>query len=621
MSQRNPGSWRPSPGSSCPPTLLDQFANKYRWSKGATRGTEAAREVYQKDLDRAFAEIDGLMAGFTILDETCDGQASPGSSSSSSPMSLAETHMPEASSSVCTYQYAAELSDDDIEGRHSSGVPSAGHPDSNPELGPKSLSTQWTAIRSLGGEMEQHHQKFLSEPCFTRDPILGQLRDVYQDSKGIRKTGILLFRDILDGYCPTKLNEIFAFATLAYSVSTLLHREGRIDKSQILGGLRSWMDAISDPGEREAFIKLALHLWPEAKEQLQAIPMQQKTCEGEPVVPTQPFDQTMPSGALDNFGGVPSNTDPGDVCNALLPGSWSTYASNINSSQAQSDIFGHLMDLTGYTKDTWDFSNLQSSSDSSFTHFNHAADPSHTDMLWSGQSSQPSFSSQMSITEHAPVPAKHGNSAASQTAEQNEPHMDLRDTYVFTAVIAYLTEINELLDRLSGWGLFSKPEKRYKAAEEEHKRFYKSVKEEFFEPRSCGWVPHPNYNALLSIAKNFAREACLRTAQDVQHYLISVAVVSKHHRPQCLASSPNNARIQGCFPPRQGVSGLHFVGYASRPRRTSKTGASARDCQEVRQERPPEFFGLALKPCQKTILVQHFWLQQSLRHIQWSEQA
>lgn len=534
MSQRNPFSYRPSPG--CPPTLLDQFANKYRWSKGATRGTEAAREVYQKDLDRAFAEIDGLMAGFTILDETtCDGQVSPGSSTPSSPISVAEMHMPEASSSVCTYQYATELSVDDIEDRHSSGVPSAGHPDSHPELGPKSLSTQWTAIRSLGGEIEQHHQKFLSEPSFAKDPILGQLRDFYQDSKGIRKTGILLFRDILDGYCPTKLNEIFAFASLAYSVSALLYREGRIERSQILGGLRSWIDSISDPGEREAFIKLAPHLWPEAKDQLHDIPTQQKACVGKAQASIQPFNQTMSSGVLDHFGGVPSNTDPTDVYNDLLPGSWSTYANNINPSQAHSELFDQLMDLTGHTNETWGFSHLQSSNDNSFNHFDRTADPSHTDTLWSGPSNQPSFNSQMPITEHASVPTRTDNAVASQTTEQKKQHMDLRDTYVFIAVIAYLTEINELLDRLSGWGLFSKPEKRYKAAEEEHKRFYKSVKEEFFEPRSCGWVPHPNYNALLSIAKNFAREACLRTAQDVQHYLISVAVVSKHQSSATLS--------------------------------------------------------------------------------------
>lgn len=144
----------------------------------------------------------------------------------------------------------------------------------------------------------------------------------------------MLFRDILDGYCPTKPNEIFAFASLAYSVSALLYREGRIEKSQILGGLRSWMDSISDPGERETFIKLARHLWPEAKDQLHAIPIQQKACVGKTPVPIQPFDQNMASGVLDHFGGVPSNTGPTDVYNDLLPGSCmcSTDANNINPS-------------------------------------------------------------------------------------------------------------------------------------------------------------------------------------------------------------------------------------------------------------------------------------------------
>lgn len=472
MSQRNSVSYRPSPG--CPPTLLDQFANKYRWSKGATRGTEAAQKVYQKDLKRAFAEIDGLMAGFKILDETCDGQISPGSSSSSSPISVAEMHMPEASSSVFASQYATELSEDDFEGCNSSDIPSAGHPTSHPELGPKPLSTQWTAIRSLGGEIEQQHQKFLSEPSFANDPILGQLRDLFQDSKGIRKTGILLFRDILDGYCPTKLNEIFAFASLAYSVSVLLYREGRIEKSQILGGLRSWMDSISDPGEREAFIKLTPHLWPEAKSQLHTIPIQQKACVGKSPVPIQPFDQTVSSGVLEHFGGVPSNTGPTDVYNDLLPGPWPTHANNSHKSQIHSDLLDQLMDLTGHTKEIWDFSYLQSSSDSSSHNFDHTADPSHADMLWSGQANQTSLNSQLPITELASVPTNNDNAVANLITEQNDPHMDLRDTYAFIAVIAYLTEINELLDRLSGWGLFSKPEKRYKAAEEEHKRFYKS---------------------------------------------------------------------------------------------------------------------------------------------------
>jgi hypothetical protein len=55
----------PNKASGSPPLLIDEFRRKYSWANGVSRSTEASQTQYRKDLKKAFAEIDGLMAGFT----------------------------------------------------------------------------------------------------------------------------------------------------------------------------------------------------------------------------------------------------------------------------------------------------------------------------------------------------------------------------------------------------------------------------------------------------------------------------------------------------------------------------------------------------------------------------
>ncbi|KAI0121021.1 hypothetical protein BJ170DRAFT_157111 [Xylariales sp. AK1849] len=503
------------------PLLLDQYRHKYSWANGVARGTGASQRQYQKDLSKAFAEVDGLMAGFKYLDEIHPIQGVTGSSTSS-PASATEVNAPQIRFAG-VHEYATELSDDDmfgIEEHQGHDAPSEPRPDSSPQP----MATQWAAIRSLRAEMEYHHQRFQTIPSLLDDPILSELHKTYKDSKGIRKTGVIVFRDVVDGFRPSKLTDIFAFASLSYSVSQLLYKDGRIEQIQILGGLRAWRDSITDRGERDAFNNLAQHLWPEAKDHLHFIPIQRRAPRVDIPMPMEPRGDPVTTSSTDLSRESFSNSTTNNTLNNHGSDHWLTFLDQIDPSQAPLGFLDQAIDITGLTREAWDFSQLQHLYEDPFSEQSQIRNAPPVGPQLEGDSHQPHFGSHSLIPE---LPLNNTGNGLGSRCDKDDPNTEdiqLRNTCVFLVVVAFLAEIQDLLHILSGSGLLSKPEKLYKAEEEEQKRFYKSIKEEFFEPRSCdGQLPHRNYNALLSVAKIFTRESYLRTAHDVKHYLVSVA--------------------------------------------------------------------------------------------------
>ncbi|RYO97328.1 hypothetical protein DL763_002788 [Monosporascus cannonballus] len=339
------------PQSSVPPTLLlDKLRQKYSWASGATRGTESSKEQYHKDLKNAFAEIDGLMAGFKYLDQMAPNagteDSSPASPPDDTPAPAAEVRLHQS-----CQEYPHGIDDLDMSHDRRQAVDKDNQrPTSEVRPDRQPMAAQWAAIRSLGEETEHHHRRFQTMPSLSDDPILAQLREDFSHAKNIRKTGIIIFRDVLDGYRPTKLKEIFAFASLSYAVSQILFKAGRIDKFQILAGVKTWRDSISNDREKEAFNKLAYHLWPESKDHLHFIPVPRTDPESRISLPRQVHYEN-PATAFMNL-----------ASNATFDYPWPEQIiglEELDDTGSSLDFVGQALELTDYTHQAFDFSQLQ----------------------------------------------------------------------------------------------------------------------------------------------------------------------------------------------------------------------------------------------------------------------
>ncbi|RYP81162.1 hypothetical protein DL769_002110 [Monosporascus sp. CRB-8-3] len=500
--------------SAPPPLLLDKFREKYSWARGATRGTESSKEQYSKDLKNAFAEIDGLMAGFKYLDEMEPNprteESSPASPSDDSPVPATEVHRQQS-----CQEYPREI--DDLDMPHD-GRQAIDEDDQRPtpEVRPdrQPMAAQWAAIRSLKEETEYHHRRFQTMPSLSDDPILAQLRKDFSHAKSIRKTGIIIFRDVLDGYRPTKLKEIFAFASLSYAVSQLLFKTGRIDKFQILSGVKTWRDSISDDREKEAFNKLAHDLWPESKDHLHFIPVPQ----------TNPENRSCLSIQVD----YENSTTPfmNQASNATFDYPWDeqiTSFEELGGTSSSLGFLGQALELTDYTHQVFDFSQLQKIDNATGCQTAATYDGASLPTTSAGNSSSGCPDPHPPVTD---LPSVVRSPFESAKVQPDSEVVQLRDTCVFLVISAFISENQDLLHILSGRGLISKPDKLYQAEKEDQKMIYKSAQEQFFEPRRRS-NPQPSraFPALLSTAKIFTREAYLRTIPEVKHYLLTVAVV------------------------------------------------------------------------------------------------
>lgn len=242
-----------SPAQKTRQLLLEKCRTRYSWASGATRGTPSAIERHRKDLEVAFSELNGLMAGMHYQD-----QAEGGTTPAPSPSPLQDTQA-----------YPREIFDDLLEDRPASDIATPSKLSATMESEP--MASQWAAIRSLRKETEFHHKRFQALARRLENPIISDLLEVYPDAQSIRNKGACIVKDVLEGFQPNKLSLVFAFTCFSYSISLLLYKKDGIDKSDILADIRAWRDLIADPKERQAFNHLAPELWPEAKEHLHFI--------------------------------------------------------------------------------------------------------------------------------------------------------------------------------------------------------------------------------------------------------------------------------------------------------------------------------------------------------------
>jgi hypothetical protein len=510
--------------SSAPKTkqfLIDRCRSKYSWAAGTARGTTAAIEWHRRDLDIAFAEINGLMAGLHYQDE-------------------AEPEPADAQ------QYPAAILDEDLPPLAATvtrDYPSVAEPVQGIEHQP--MASQWAAIRSLRQETAFHHKRFQQLARDLGDPTVSKLLEIYPNAQSIRNKGAQLVKDVLEGFQPRDLSLVFAFASFAYAISQLLYKRGRIDKSEILADLKSWRDLISDPRERDAFNLIAQNMWPEARNHLHFFPIPTLRVPRNLSVP-DPLNPltgggTPPGGALGLAAHgapdfpllFPANSQASDPQRnppsfILDPAAYAYSGAGNTTSHAHSDnvpadldTFLNTFELMSQSSDEFDFAAL-GSVDSLFPRPSPSAWPPTTFAFGEGSSLR-----QEGTTSSGP-PDVQGEQELPRAIKQTPDEAKLDDTSMFLAVLLFLQEIAELVYTLSGRSIASRRQKLYKAEERDQEAFYLSVLDTFFEPRRrCQEEPEAlAYLVLLSVAEKFTQAGLLRTIAEIKHYLVDVAAVS-----------------------------------------------------------------------------------------------
>ena len=494
----------------------------------------AGGERATSHLKQALAEIDGLFAGLNYIEKTDAWKHDSGAAGDRTKGQAFRTH--------CELELDSQIFS---QAEHELQPPNWETMGSNPVLPDSQMQQQqvsehappsrydWSSIRNVKEGSEHIWQRFDALAETLNQPAINQIRNKYNDAKGLRETGVFTFRDIVSGTAPNDLRQIFAFATLSYVISCLLYRENRIAKRDILSGIQVWRDAIQDDEEREAFVELARHLWPEAHERFHFIDLDlpQQGLQTDLVLDGQCWDWT--ANRLVPMADVqppvqqlqPNVAHGSNDTRIPAPSGLDLYTADLLDDATQNiahDSFGnyqyllekHIDDLTTHSHESWDWSQLQN------------VQPNHTGPAdwWTPQiPGRP--------PEHAP-----GGSNFHAELERAidlpvrthavDPCDKLRDTRTFQVILLYLHQLSSLLHLLSGQGLTAKSPKAVAAFNNDQQLQKRMIQEQYLDllassPISVG----SQARAILSVARKFVKLGYLQTCHEVQDYMINVGRV------------------------------------------------------------------------------------------------
>ncbi|KAF5611753.1 uncharacterized protein FSUBG_2190 [Fusarium subglutinans] len=520
---------------------LDQYSPLYSYAGGSTRaGVGGLRAA--EHLGRALAEVDGLFAGFTHLDETEPESRASRSSHRQDDLAL------------------------ELDSLCNTAPPTNGTPDSQPDsTDPRNQAREnaWASIRTVREGMQILWEHFVDVSCDVNLPTINNIRAEYHDSKGLRQAGVFAFRNTLTGPAPNDLAKIFAFCSLSYVVSRLLCSRGRLAEGDILAGIRLWLNALKNEDERKAFEVLAERLWPEARNHLHFIdlnmgeqsrklvtslrraetPFSAPSTQTYPALPlaslgpqTQPmYEQQAPaySYELGNSHELAIAPDLGTIDPVLL----NILAVDISPA--------YVYNLTDRTYDGLDFSFALPE-----TRF---LVPEPQKNLWHGFDPGPvqpphlNANAMGGITTWNAIPPPSSGSPA-PSASSHESHSQslsstrttedilasLQGTSVFTAVLESVREHGAFWFKLAGCGLVSKDLRSCLAWSQERSRKRKQIDTSYIQPLSS--EKHTRdlpARGIVSVVEAFFDQGLLQSIEDIKSYMERVAGLLFSDRVAC----------------------------------------------------------------------------------------
>ena len=485
------------------------------------------------------------MAGLRYQDkvERCGTQAAA-SPLSPDPLGVADEH----ADLLGTRQYPTQILDEHLPGLSAATIDShtaaaaasapASPAESMPDAEHQPMATQWAALRNLRDVTTFQHKRFEQLCRDLGDPTISKLLEIFPNAQSIRNKGAQLVKDVLEGFRPRELSLVFAFVSFAYAISQLLHRNGRIDKSEILADLKVWRSLISDPRERQAFDLIAQGLWPEARDHLHFIPVaaQQRVAQFPDLSPSR--DVELTESVIADFL---SSLEDGQGATDQHIGLFGTDHFGFNNAAShigQEDVLNPEITVTcagsllKMSNGEFGFDRLQYAAGTSPNNeFFHQA-PSRFGLARPNSADYPG-----SPFSRGGTPDVFGGGGDQlQPIMPLSTELKLEDTGIFLVVLVFLLDIAELGFILSGRSLSSRRHKLYKAEERDQEGFYKFAREAFFKPHHRQELQPPAFSALLYVAEKFTKGGLLRSIAEIEHYLVSVAAVSQ-------ALGPNSRHI------------------------------------------------------------------------------
>ncbi|KAF5672559.1 hypothetical protein FHETE_3693 [Fusarium heterosporum] len=504
---------------------LESYCHSYSYPLGkpvrvGTRGPKATQH-----LQRALAEVDGLFAGFQYLDET-----------------EPESHV---SSARVYHQDALVLELDAL----CTEVPVLNAPntniyDDNTHTHTHTREIAWTSIRTVRDGMQVIWDHFVALSHTLNAPAINKIRDDYQDAKGLRHAGVFAFRNTLTGPTPNDLGKIFAFCSLSYVVSRLLHAKGRLAEDDILAGVRSWLDALEEESERTVFNIIAHHLWPEARGHLRFsfTGGEQRTYQADgqqggldaPSITTNPaFASSVASYQLSSNQHRPYQpsfneliaTEDLNARSAILGVNPPSVAEG-----GPEGPFAHAVNVAGLSYDSFywhDFeppqpymdtnTEPQMWPDSALTQ-SLRFDPMTTlDFVAAGNTTdQPSIDSLPSATYDS---GKHNRSSPGIQSGNNTLD-NLQETSVFTAVVEYFRECCNFWFELADRGSVSKDLRSCLSWSQENLARKRHIQKSYMQPllsKKCG--QNSTSRGIISIAEAFVEWGFLQSIYDIEDYM------------------------------------------------------------------------------------------------------
>ncbi|KAG5790114.1 hypothetical protein H9Q69_010815 [Fusarium xylarioides] len=518
---------------------LNQYSPLYSYAGGSTRaGVGGLRAA--EHLGRALAEVDGLFAGFTHLDETEPESRNNRSSSHQDDLAL-------ELDSLCNT------------------APISG-PDSQPDsTDPRNQAREnaWASIRTVREGMQILWEHFVDVSYDVNLPTINNIRAEYHDSKGLRQAGVFAFRNTLTGPAPNDLVKIFAFCSLSYVVSRLLYSRGRLAEGDILAGIRLWLNALEDEEERKAFEVLAQRLWPEARNHLHFIdlnlgeqsrklasslrrgeaPLSAPSPQMYPVLPlanlgpqtSMVYEQTVPAYFYDlgNSHDLAIAPDLGTIDPVLL---------NILAADISPAYIHNLTDRT-YDELNWSLALPE-------THYHvpeldpnlwHGFDPGPVqppDLDAGAMGDTMPWSSIPQSNAGSPIATSSSHDSHSQSLSSTQTADDilvsLQGTSVFAAVLKYIQEHGAFWFKLAGCGLVSKDLRSCLAWSQERSRKRKQIEASYIQPLSSEkYTRDLPARGIVSVVEAFFDQGLLQSIEDIKSYMERVASLLFSDRVAC----------------------------------------------------------------------------------------
>ncbi|KAF5682322.1 hypothetical protein FDENT_7724 [Fusarium denticulatum] len=513
---------------------LDQYNPLYSYAGGSTRaGVGGLRAA--EHLGRALAEVDGLFAGFTHLDETEPESRTSRSSSRQDDLAL-------ELDSLC------------------STAPTNSAPDSQPNsTDPKQArENAWASIRTVREGMQILWEHFVDVSYDVNLPAINNIRAEYHDSKGLRQAGVFAFRNTLTGPAPNDLVKIFSFCSLSYVVSRLLYSRGRLAEGDILAGIRLWLNALEDEDERKAFEVLAQRLWPEARNHLHFINLNmgeqsRKLATSLRRVETPfsaPPTQTYPVLPLASLGPQTSSLyeQPVPASSFELGGSHDLAIApglgTIDPVLLNMFAPAYVHNLTDRTYDELNWSLALSETHS------HVPEPETN--LWHGFDPGPvqppdlDIGAMGGVTPWSAIPQSNAGSPISSTWSHDSHSRSLsstpiddilatlQQTSVFTAVLEYIREHGAFWFKLAGCGLVSKDLRSCLAWSQERSRKRKQIETCYIQPLSSEkYTRDLPARGIVTVVEAFFDQGLLQSIEDIKSYMEHVASLLFSDRVAC----------------------------------------------------------------------------------------